>query len=77
MDPVIGVSVARISPSCWVLGSLMVCEKLDSESKPADVTAHWKDGDDTFYLRKRSADDSELSAGDSEAGQDTFVKVHS
>ena len=93
MDPVIGVSVARINPSRWLLGSLMVCEKADgSESRPADVIVSWQDGDSTLYLRKRSADDAELSGGDSEAdrihsagtaastwclGQDTFVKVHS
>ncbi|KAK4042347.1 kinase-like domain-containing protein [Parachaetomium inaequale] len=78
MDPVVGVLVVRINPSRWILGSLMVCEKVDSlESKPADAIAHWQDGDSTLYLRKRSADDSELSAGDSEADRDTFVKVHS
>ena len=71
MNPMIGVSVARINPSRWILGSLIVLEKVDSpEFKPADAIAHWQDGDSTFYLRKRSADDSELSqltAGDSEA----------
>ena len=93
MDPVIGVSLARISPSRWLLGSLMVCGKVDgSEPKAADVIVHWQDGDSTFYLRKRSAGDAELSVGDSQAdrihsagtsastwclGQDTFVKVHS
>jgi hypothetical protein len=93
MNPVIGVSVAQIGPSRCILGSMMVCEKVDSlESKLADAIAHWQDGDGTFYLRKRSADDSDLSAGDSEAdrihtagtsaavwclGQDTFIKVHS
>jgi len=94
MSPLVGVSVARINPSRWILGSLMVCEKVDGpESKPpADSIADWKDGDSVFYLRKRSADDPEFSAGDSEAnrihaagtsaaswclGQDTFVKVHS
>ncbi|KAH6651275.1 kinase-like domain-containing protein [Chaetomium tenue] len=93
MDPVIGVSVARINPSRWLLGSLMVCEKSDIlESTPSDAISHWKDGNNTFCLRKKLADDPELSTGDSQVdrihaagtsaaswclGQDTFVKVHS
>lgn len=93
MDPVIGDSVARINPSRWLLGSLMVCERADSsESTPADAISHWDNGGSTFYLRKKSADDLELEllAGDAETdpnisrysatwclGQDTFVKVHS
>ena len=41
MNPVIGVSVARINPSRWILGSLIVLEKVDCpESKPADAIAH-------------------------------------
>jgi len=91
MNPVIGVSVARINPSRWIMGSLMVCEKVDRpEAKPADAIVHWQDGDSIFYLRKRSADDSELSAGDVDADKvhaagtstavwligNTFVKLH-
>lgn len=69
MNPVIGDSVARINPSRWLLGSLMVCERADSsESTPADAISHWDNGGSTFYLRKKSADDLELEllAGDAE-----------
>ncbi len=93
MDPVVGISVARVTPSRWLLGSLMVCEKVDSpEAKPPGTLAHWQDGDGICCLRKRLIEDGELSAGDSETdqihsagvsaatwclGQDTIVKVHS
>lgn len=56
MEPSIEVSVARTSSRQWILGSLIVCEKVDDpKSKPADTIADWQDGDSTFYLRKSSA----------------------
>ena len=92
MEPPIGLSVARTSPCRWILGSLMVCEKVDdpSQSKPADAIADWQEGDATFYLRKSSADESS-GGGDVETdrvhvggtssavwllGKDAFCKVH-
>ncbi|KAJ0160869.1 hypothetical protein CTA2_7162 [Colletotrichum tanaceti] len=66
MDPPIEVSVVRINSSRWILGSLIVCEKVDDpDSKPADAIADWQDGDSTFYLRKRWANES--SKGDVDA----------
>ena len=51
----------------------MVCEKVDNAgSKPLNAVADWQDGDDTFYLRERTDEDS-LSGGDADAEID---RVH-
>ncbi|KPM39857.1 hypothetical protein AK830_g6710 [Neonectria ditissima] len=90
MFPPIAVSITRISPHGWILGSSMLCERIENpEVKPANVIIDWQDGGNTFYLRKRTAND--MSGGDAEIdrihvggtsaavwclGENSFCKVH-
>ncbi|KAJ2904551.1 hypothetical protein MKZ38_007750 [Zalerion maritima] len=63
MSPPIADSITRISPSRWILGSSMICERVTNPApKPANAIIDWQDGGDTFYLRKRAA--NHLSGGD-------------
>ena len=84
------VSITRINPHRWILGSSMLCERIENpEVKPSNAIIDWQDGDNTFYLRKRTADD--MSGGDAEIdripvggtsaavwclGENSFCKLH-
>lgn len=59
MTPPIGLSIRRVSPDRWTLGSTMICERIQtSSSKPADAYISWEDECGLFYLRKRTPDDT-------------------
>lgn len=65
MDPPIEVSVTRVNPDRWILGSSIICESVeDRKLKPANAIVDWQDGGRTFYLRENT--DSSTSAGDAE-----------
>ena len=50
MDPPIGQSISLTGPSCWTMGTRMLCEKLTS-APPADAITTWNDGSATYCLR--------------------------
>ncbi|KAI9743915.1 MAG: hypothetical protein M1818_002649 [Claussenomyces sp. TS43310] len=67
MTPPIGVSIRRLTPERWMMGSSTICERVMTPN-PANAIVSWEDGDDTFRLRER-AEGEILSLGDgSETG---------
>ncbi|KND88703.1 hypothetical protein TOPH_06604 [Tolypocladium ophioglossoides CBS 100239] len=90
MSPPITVSVTRINPHRWILGSSIICETIKNpEAKPVNAIIDWQAGGNTFYLQKRTAND--LPDGDTEIGrihvggtsaavwclgENTFCKAH-
>ncbi|KAK1767778.1 hypothetical protein QBC33DRAFT_537354 [Phialemonium atrogriseum] len=51
MLPPIEVSITRISPHQWILGSSMICERIKNpEPKPENAIIDWQDGSNNFYL---------------------------
>ena len=72
MVPPIEVSVTRVEPRRWILGSEIICEKVGNQKlKPANAIISWQDGGSTFYLRGNT--DSSTLAGDAETDRIHFA----
>jgi len=52
MTPPIGVSVLRLAPDRWMMGSSKICERVTGQDLPNEIIS-WKEGDDIFYLREK------------------------
>lgn len=92
MSPPITVSITRVRPDRWNLGSSIICEMIKiRDAKPADAIIHWQDSGNTFCLRKITGTTNDLSVGDAEIdrihvggtsaavwciGENAFCKVH-
>ncbi|CAG9945501.1 unnamed protein product [Clonostachys rosea f. rosea IK726] len=58
INPLIEWSIGQTGPDQWIIGSKMVCERVqDQESKPVDALVSWEHESQTFYLRKRTPQD--------------------
>lgn len=53
------MSVRRLTPNCWMLGSSKICERA-ATTNPSNAIVSWRDGEDTFYLRERVEKDPVL-----------------
>jgi len=51
MKPPIGDSIGLISPGCGSMGTMMLCERFEEGSAPADALASWKDVDGFYCIR--------------------------
>ncbi|CZT13887.1 uncharacterized protein RCO7_05100 [Rhynchosporium graminicola] len=67
MTPAIGTSVHRLTPDRWILGSSTVCER-SKTTNPIRAIVTWRDGEDTFCLRKLPKRDHPLPNHKLEAG---------
>lgn len=56
MTPPIGVSILRLTPDRWMMGSSKICER-GMTPDSANSIISWKDGDYTLYLRERVEED--------------------
>lgn len=72
MVPPIEVSVARVNPNRWILGSSIICESVeDQKLKPTNTIVNWQDNGRTFYLQENT--DSSTLAGDVEIDRIHFA----
>lgn len=61
------MSVRRLTPGRWMLGSSKVCERVTTPN-PSNAIISWQDGEGIFYLRERVEGDLLLPEDGLEAG---------
>ncbi|CAH0046380.1 unnamed protein product [Clonostachys solani] len=63
LKPPVEFSISRTRPGQWILGSKMICERVQNpESKPVDALVSWEAEKSTFYLRRRTPEDPKKRA---------------
>ncbi|CAG9986377.1 unnamed protein product [Clonostachys byssicola] len=69
VNPFVEWSIGQTGPNQWIIGSKVVCESVQHpEPKPVDVLVSWIDGNRTFYLRRRTPEDTKRK-GNTEANR--------